>query len=494
MATIIAEETSQPETALPTPSYSASIRELLNIAIPLAISSGSVTLMHLANRLFLTWYGKYELAAVLPAAMWNWTLLSIFIGTAQYVNTFVSQYEGAERPDRVSASIWQGAYFAIISGLLLTVLAPFTSSVFYLFTPVEAGQALEMQKVQVLETQYFRIVCLGSLPVILSTALGCFFSGRQFTRITMVVNLTGSLINIVLDYILIFGRGPIPAFGIVGAAWATVTAEFSVLLIYLCLLWRSADATKYKLWSSWQFDRELFFRMLKYGLPSGFHFFVDVFAFSIFIMLIGMISPDVLAATTLAFNLNTMAFLPMVGLGTAVSILVARRIGAGHPSAAIRTTWIAFGIAAIYMLAFGVLYVGFPDLLMTPYAVESNAADFEKIRPLIIKLLWFVAIYSLFDAMAIIFGSAIRGAGDTRFAMLTSVVGSWVLMVVPTWVGIAYWNWGVLEAWGACTANVMLVGLVFMARFYQGKWRHMRVIEAPPPPDVLEASPRVETA
>lgn len=480
MATIIAEDTAKPATGLPTPSYSASIRELLNIAIPLAISSGSVTLMHLANRLFLTWYGKYELAAVLPAAMWNWTLLSIFIGTAQYVNTFVSQYEGAERPDRVSASIWQGAYFAIVSGLALTLLAPFTGNVFYLFTPDQETQALAMQKVQALEIQYFLIVCLGSLPVILSTVLGCFFSGRQLTRITMLVNLTGSLINIVLDYILIFGRGPIPEMGIAGAAWATVTAEFSVLLIYLCLLWYSPDATKYKLWTSWRFDRELFFRMLKFGLPSGFHFFVDVFAFSIFIMLIGMIDPEVLAATTLAFNLNTMAFLPMVGLGTAVSILVARRIGEGHPSAAIRTTWIAFGIAAIYMLAFGVLYVGFPDLLMMPYAVESNAADFAKIRPLIIRLLWFVAVYSLFDGMAIVFGSAIRGAGDTRFAMLTSLVGSWALMVMPTWIGIAYWDWNVLEAWAACTANVTLVGLAFMARFQQGKWRSMRVIETPP--------------
>jgi multidrug resistance protein, MATE family len=194
-----------------------------------------------------------------------------------------------------------------------------------------------------------------------------------------------------------------------------------------------------------------------------------------------LINKDVLAATTLAFNLNTMAFLPMMGLGTAVSILVGRRIGAGQPAAAARTTWIAFGIAAIYMLAFGVLYVGFPQLLMTPYAIEGNASDFEKIRPLIVRLLWFVAVYSLFDAMAIVFGSALRGAGDTRFAMMISFFGSWLFMVIPTWIGIVYWNWGILEAWSACTLNVSAVGLAFMARFYQGKWRSMRVIEAPPP-------------
>src|SRR4051812_25193918 len=100
------------------PSFGRSIRELLAIAMPMAISAGSVTLMHIANRLFLTWYSQDALAAVLPASMWNWTLLSLFIGTAQIVNTFVSQYEGAQRPDRVAAAIWQGAYFAIGAGLM----------------------------------------------------------------------------------------------------------------------------------------------------------------------------------------------------------------------------------------------------------------------------------------------------------------------------------------------------------------------------------------
>lgn len=481
MASITAPEELAKPTGFRVPSYTASAKELLTIALPLAISSGSVTIMHLANRLFLTQHNMNELAAVLPAAMWNWTLLSVSIGTAQYVNTFVSQYEGAARPDRVSVAVWQGIYFAVISGILLTIIAPFTSGVFYLFTQTDDPNAALIRD---LEVKYFQIVCMGSLPVILYTVLGTFFSGRQRTAITMAVQVAGSMINIILDYFLIFGWGPIPSLGIVGAAVATVTAEFSMLFIYLVILWRSADVARYRFWSSWQFDRDLFRRLLKYGVPSGFHFFVDVFAFSIFTLLIGWISPDVLKATTLAFNLNTMAFLPMVGLGTAVSILVGKRIGEGHPAAAARTTWVAFWGAVVYMLGFAVIYVGFPDTLLSPYSVEANAADFAKVRPLIVQLLWFVAVYQLFDAMAIVFGSGLRGAGDTRFAMLTSLFGSWFLMVMPTWIGIASFNWGVLEAWAACTANVMLVGLVFMARFIQGKWRSMRVIEAPPPPDL----------
>ena len=473
MSTTLTSEIAEPETEFQVPSFSASIRELLTIAIPLAISAGSVTMMHIANRLFLTWHSQDALAAVLPSAMWNWTLLSIFIGTAQYVNTFVSQYEGAQRPDRVAAAIWQGTYFALFGGVLLTILAPLTAGIFYLF-PHEKG-------VQNMEVQYFLIVCLGSLPVLLSGVLGCFFSGRGFTRITMVVNLTGSLINIILDYFLIFGWGPIPSYGIAGAAWATVTAEFAILFIYLYLLWLSPDARKYQLWSAWPFDRDLFFRLLKFGLPSGIHFFVDVCGFSVFIMLIGVIDKRVAAASTLAFNLNTMAFLPVVGLGTAVSILVGKRIGEGHPDAAARTTWIGVGIAIVYMLTFGIIYIGLPDLILAPYAVESNAEEFKQIRPVVITLLWFVAAYSLFDAMAIVFGSALRGAGDTRFAMLFSFLTGWLIMVVPTWIGVQSYNWGVLEAWSACTAFVVVLGVGLGLRFQSGKWRSMRVIEVPPP-------------
>ena len=83
--------------------------------------------------------------------------------------------------------------------------------------------------------------------------------------------------------------------------------------------------------------------------------------------------------------------------------------------------------------------------------------------------------------MAIVFGSALRGAGDTRFVMLCSFGCSWIVMVIPTLVGVNYFDWGLLSVWSACTANVIIAGLAFGLRFQQGKWRAMRVIEAPPP-------------
>src|SRR5688500_20411281 len=94
-------------------------RELVQVAWPLVISAGSFSLMFVADRIFLTWYSTDALAAAGAAGLLHWTAIALFLGTAMYVNTFVAQYEGAKQPARVGAALWQGIYFAVVSGVLV---------------------------------------------------------------------------------------------------------------------------------------------------------------------------------------------------------------------------------------------------------------------------------------------------------------------------------------------------------------------------------------
>ena len=93
-----------------------SFRELLAVAVPLVLSSGSISLMIAIDRLFLTWYSEDALAASTPAAALHWTVIGAFVGTINYANAFVAQYEGAGRKDRVMASVWQAIFLAVIAG------------------------------------------------------------------------------------------------------------------------------------------------------------------------------------------------------------------------------------------------------------------------------------------------------------------------------------------------------------------------------------------
>ena len=448
-----------------------SLRELLSVAIPLVLSSGSLSLMHVVDRMFLTWYSEDALAASLPAGLLHWTVMSVFIGTATYVNTFVAQYDGARRKDRVVASVWQGAYLAIISGICLTALfAPLAGPIFALAKHKPAVQALEIE--------YFSTLCFGATPMILAAALSTFFSGRGRTRVLMYVNFTIAVLNMGLDYGMIFGHGPFPQMGVRGAALATVISQSTGALLYVALILRERNANGYAFFKQWRFDRELFGRLLRYGLPTGVQFLSDVLGFLVFIFLIGQIGKVEQAATNLAFNLNSMAFVPMIGFGTAVLTLVGKRIGEGRPQLAVRTTWLAFGLCSVYMLTFVAIYLFLPDVILAPYAAKANPTDFAALRPVVIQLLRFVAIYSFFDGMLIVFSSAVRGAGDTRFSLIFTLIAGWSLMVIPTWVIWTFFTPNLFAAWTAVSVYITVAGFGFLWRFKAGRWKSMRVIEA----------------
>jgi MATE family, multidrug efflux pump len=448
------------------------MRELLQVALPLIVSSGSVSLMYIANRVFLTWDSKESLAAVLPSGILHWTIISLLFGTGQYVNTFVAQYEGAGQRDRVAAAVWQGIYLAVVGGMLVTSLRFWAKPIFDAVGHEPAVAAREVE--------YFQMLSWSSLPMLLTAVLTCFFSGRGQTLAVMTVNIIGVLVNIVGDYFLIFGAGPIPRLGIRGAAIATVLAQTVECLLLGGLFFRQSNRERYGTWKNRRFDRELFARFLKFGMPQGLHFFLDVSSFAVFMLLIGRLGRDELAATNLAFNLNTLAFVPMLGLGTAVSTLVGQRIGEGRPEIAVRTTWKAFGLSAAYMLLFAAIYVLLPDVILQPYFAFSEAEDFSKLRGEVIVLLRFVAVYCFFDATGIVFGFAIRGAGDSRFALVFSCIAAWSLMVLPTVISVTWYGGGLLASWCACTVYIIVLGLGFMARFQAGHWKSMRVIEPVP--------------
>ncbi len=451
------------------PYYSpGSYRELLVIAVPLMLSAATQSLMHIIDRIFLAWHSQSALAAALPAGILYWTCLSLPFGIASYVNTFVAQYDGAGKPDRVAASVWQGIYFALAMGGLLMLAVPFSHEI---FNAIGHGTEIAHH-----EAVYFGWLCLGGIPAVLSAVLSAFYSGRGQTWVVLAVNSTIVAVSAVLDYAFIFGWGPIPGWGIAGAAMTDVIGTTLGVVIFLCLILSPANCRKYPFHKAWRFDRTLQFDLFKFGGPNGLQMFIDVAGFAAFMMIIGWIGERELAATNIAFNLNTLAFIPVIGMGIAVSTLVGQRIGEGRPELATASTWKGFFLAGGYMLAFGAIYTLLPDLLIAPYSAKADAVEFESIHETVIILLRFVAVYSVFDAMVIVFGSAIRGAGDTRFAMCVSLLSAGLLLVLPTYSVWKYYGPNLFWSWSICAAYVMILGFIYLARFQQGKWRSMNVI------------------
>ena len=446
--------------------------EVLNLSIPLIISIGSQSVLMFTDRMFLSWYSTDAMAAAMQAGITSFGIASLFYGTVSYVNTFVAQYTGSAQNNKTGPAVWQGIYIAIVAGVLLLFLIPMAGQLF-----LWMGHSPDVRGYEII---YFQIMCVNALPMLIAAALGGFFTGRGDTRTVMWVNLAGVGINIVLDYILIFGKLGLPRLGVAGAAWATFASSVVIVAVYFYIFTRKPHRDSFATIKGWKFDPEIVRRLLRYGLPNGMQFMLDICAFAAFIMFVGRISSTALAATSVAFGINTLAFMPMLGIGVAVTTLVGQSLGRNEPSAAAKSTWSGFYITYAYMASIAAGYWFFPKVFLYPFSIGAGASDYAAIEPVAIKLLAFVAFYCLFDSGNIIFSAALKGAGDTRFVMYITIILGWLFMVLPTWLLVKA-GYGVYWVWSFATAYVCILAVVFLLRFLAGKWKNMRVIEIPPP-------------
>ncbi len=445
------------------------------ISLPLVVSMSSNTVMLFTDRLFLGRYALDALSAAVPAGMLAMLFTGFFTGLVEFTNTFVAQAVGARDGRQVGTALWQGLYLAAGAGALLAAASFLGGPLFRL-----AGHE---PKVQALEVLYFRILMQGAGFGLLQTVLGCFYSGRGLTLPIMAVNLIGVALNVPLDYVLVFGRAGFPELGIAGSAVATVASQAVMLVLYVACVFRPDHDRAYAVRRAWAFRLEPFARLFRFGAPAGLQFFVDLFGFTVFLMLVGRLGRNELAATNIACSINLLAFLPMMGFSLAVSTMVGQAIGRGCPEDGRTATRSAMHLTSLYMWLLAAVFVVAPGPLTAGFRPPAGeAAEFEAVRRMTAQILYWVAAYSLLDVMNVIYAGALRGAGDTRFIGWTITVLSLALLVAPASLGVLVFDAGVHALWGCVTLYVCAAALVFRWRYRRGHWMRMRVIGAGPVP------------
>jgi MATE family multidrug resistance protein len=464
-------------------------RQVLAIALPLVVQTAFWSIMWFIDRMYLTWYSRDSMAAALPAGMFFWTMICCPQGIASFTNTFVAQYYGAGRKDRIGLAVKQGVWFGWITTPLFLLAIPLAPWIFH-----GAGATPEIIRQEAL---YFQTLTLGAGALVISAAMSSFYTGRGLTRVVMLVDVGGSLVNIVLDWIFIFGKFGCPEMGIAGAGLATSIANWSTVLMYWILIRWTADRQTYGLNVN-RLDRGLLLRLLRFGLPSGLPLLVDGLGFSLLIMQVSAVGAAEAAATMLAFNVNAVAFVPLIGLSIAVSTLVGQRLGENRPHLAARATWTALALGLAYTAVFMLFYIGMPDWFLGLHAAQADPTEFAPVRALAVELLKFVALYCFFDALQIIFVGALRGAGDTWFIFFSSLVVS-TLAILTGGLCEHYFQWAVhgWRLWGwwwVITGWIFALGTIFLCRFVYGAWQTMRVIEPElPAEETAVAEPVMET-
>lgn len=446
-------------------------RNVIRVCFPLVMSMSATTVMEFTDRVFLSNYSIDAISAVAPAGITAYLFIALLGGIAGYTQVFIAQYHGAGKHSRIGAALWQSMYFCLVAGCIFVLLSFFAAGPIFRL----AGHPPE---IVLLEEVYFNILCRGAVLHVAMNALASFFAGRGITRPVMVFHILGMLVNIPLDYALIFGAWGFPELGVRGAALATVAAWFVIATLLALAVFTPKNIREYNLLTGRAFDKDLFGRLMKYGIPGSLQFTLDILAFTVFILMVGRIGKLELAATNIVISINALAFMPSMGVSQGVSALVGQALGRMQPRQAKSVAWSGIHLLLLYILCIDVMFIFFPEEVLILFIPESHStAEYQEIVGLGVVLLRIVAAYLLLDALYMVFSGVLKGAGDTRFMMWCIALASSFCMILPVIVGILYLNFSVEQAWYCVLVFIATLFVIVVFRYIQGKWQNMLVIE-----------------
>lgn len=445
------------------------LKEILVIAGPLIVANSFWNLQLTIDRIFLGMHSTEALGAAMAVMGVFWVPMALLQQTSSYVTTFVAQYYGAKSDVKIAVSFWQAIYVSVVGGILFLSLNWFSDA---FFSWVGHGD-----KIRHLESAYFKSLGYSALPMALVAAISGFFTGLGRSQIVMAINFVGLLLNVALDYAMIFGNFGFPAYGIEGAGYATALATYGAAVYGVYLIFTSKHAKEYEIRKHWSFDFKMCRRFLKYGIPSGLQWAFEGLAFTTFLIIMGNLNNGeaALAGSSIAVTLMMLSVLPSMGIAQAVMTLVGQRLGEKKIDLAQQVAWDGALLSSIYMILVGLSLATFPQFYISWFHNEGSPALWSQVMELTPQLLKLVAIFTMFDGIYLNISFALKGAGDTRFVSLMALTVPWPLMVLPTYFFRHFENAAVI-GWCFAAVYVVTIALTLIFRFRAGKWKKMSVM------------------
>lgn len=436
------------------------LKELFRLALPMVVSQGAFALMMFADRFFLSRIDAVHVAASLGGGVTFFVAMCFFTGIVSYGNALVAQYYGRRTLELCPRVVTQGVFIALCSQPVLLLAALVVPGAFAAMGHEPALVALE--------TSYFQVLMAGSFFFLVKNALASYFTGIGRTRVVMISDVIGVLLNIPLSYVLVFGRLGLPPLGITGAAMGTVIAGILTIGIYGLFYFNRIHASRFKVHESFHFDRAIMRRYLRLGFPSGLEFFISMGTFNIFMLLFQAYGIAEGAAMAIVFNWDMLSFVPMMGLSIAIMSLIGRHVGADDMSRATQVISSGFVIGIGYSGVLAVCFFIFRVDLLEVFA--SPGQDFSEILDIGEKMMIGMVCYVMADAVILVCSGTLRGAGDTRWLMLASI-SIHLLMLLVQLVVILVLKQGPLVSWWVFVATLVLNALIFAGRVFAGRWR-----------------------
>jgi multidrug resistance protein, MATE family len=450
------------------------LRGLLVLAGPLVVNQLGQVGMHTADTIMVGPLGAEPLAAVgLGSALHHFGVL-VMTGALMGMAPLVSQAFGAGEVGECRRIFIQGSWVALLLSLPVMAMLLFGRELSLLL-----GQELVVSEIT---GAYLRALFWGIPPALLFIAGRQYLEGMGHVTAPMVVTFIGLGINIVANWVLIYGvEGWVPAFGAVGAGWATTIVRWSMLLGLAAFVLTHPTLPSLRI-SLRPVAAEVR-RIIAVGAPVGVQFGMEVGLFSFAAIMMGWLGAVELAAHQVTINIAATTFMAALGASIAGSIRVGQHIGGKRPRAARRAVVATYLLTIGFMLACALLFVSAPRFLIGLYTPHGEIIDLGS------RLLLVAAAFQIFDGAQVAGVSVLRGAGDTRGPMILAAIGYWAIGLTSCWYLGFRTPLGAVGIWIGLCIGLAAVAVMLLLRARTVLWRRpLRRLAHGAPVPIMEES------
>lgn len=436
--------------------------KIWNLAFPAIIEQLLVTLVSMADMIMVGGLGASAIAAVGLSNQPIFTANAVFSAISIGSTALIARLMGAQDYKTANRAARQSLILALSTSLVLMVAVYFFAPAMIHFMKAEADVAP-------LAITYSRIIGASLVFSLTSMILNGVLRGAGDMRTPMCVNALANIINIVLNYFLIFGVGPFPRLGVAGAAVATLISHMVAFILVLSVFFSGKFVLHFQRGQSYRPDWDLIKRILNVGLPASMEQLIMRLGMMLYARTVSGLGTIPYAAHQIAINSEGITFTPGMGFSMASTTLVGQSLGADMPERAKRYGIESRRSAMLTMGFLGLLLYFFPRQIIGFYTNDPAVIEQGVICLRIIAL-----VQPIMGATFVMMGS-LRGAGDTRFVMLVTMLGIWAGRLGAAYLLVNVMELGLAGAWIAMSVDHGVRALVSSLRFHHGGWQKARV-------------------
>ncbi|MFO8060535.1 MAG: MATE family efflux transporter [Bacillota bacterium] len=440
---------------------------VLRLAFPGSMRMGLQSLIEMVSLMIVGSLGAEAIAAVGVGKRVVQLATAVLQALSVGATATVARSIGANDRARAQKVVSQVILFALIIGLCITLtgvtLAP---------TIMRGMMALQEEpddEVVRLGSIYLRILSSSYVVAVVLFMSNALFQGAGDMKTPLLLMTYMNVVNVVCAYVLVHGLGPFPAMGVAGAGLAAALARGSAGLIALWILATGRSVISMDLRRIFTIDWNLLRTVVNIGIPAAIENFIRRGSQIMYTMIIAGMGTAAMAANSIAMSIQSLAFMPGFGFGLAATALVGQNLGAQQPDRAERSGYISAKFAVAISCLMSVLFAFAPQLVIHLYT------DDAEVISLTVTCLRIIAVALPSLALIQVFSGGLRGAGDTRYVMFSTLLGNWGIRLLGSYLLGMRLGMGLAGVWIAMACDQIGRGFLLMVRFRRGQWKKIRL-------------------